>query len=67
MALEARTPSNTSGCHHLPFPSCSWLIMRRLRDLSLYDPASTLDLEQLAYSLFLHESHGANMMVSVGE
>jgi hypothetical protein len=33
-----------------------WLVSRRLRDLSLYDPASTLDLDSLAYTMYLHES-----------
>lgn len=57
----------------LPLSACllshchSWLITRRLRDLSLYNPTSTLDAESLAFSLFLHEANGANMMVEVGE
>ena len=43
----------------------TWLLTRRLCDLSLYNPQSVIDVESLAYAMFLHESQGSNMMVQV--
>ncbi|GAX76181.1 hypothetical protein CEUSTIGMA_g3625.t1 [Chlamydomonas eustigma] len=42
-----------------------WLLSRRLHDLSLFHPDSVIDVDSLAYSLFLHEQNGANMVVQV--
>ena len=43
----------------------SFLVSRRLHDLSIYPPDSVIDIDTLAYGLFLHEQHGANMLVQV--
>ncbi|GAX84468.1 hypothetical protein CEUSTIGMA_g11888.t1 [Chlamydomonas eustigma] len=42
-----------------------WLLCRRLHDLSLFQPDSVVDVDSLAYSLFLKEQNGANMVVQV--
>ncbi len=38
---------------------------RRLRDLALYDPATTLEVDSLAATLWLNESQGATACVWV--
>jgi len=43
----------------------TWLVTRRLRDLSLYRPETTLDLDSLAQVLYLSDQQGANMAVHV--
>lgn len=64
-AQGARHDLPTSVFDHLLKGGVKWLLTRQLRDLSLYDPVSTLDVASLAYSLYLSESQGANMAVSV--
>lgn len=54
-----------SVADHLRARGASWLLTRRLRDIHLYHPELTVDLEVLAYSLYCHESSGANMSVQV--
>jgi hypothetical protein len=43
----------------------SWLLTRRLRDLALFNPATTLDTDALAAMLYLREAQGASAAVWV--
>ncbi|GLI60502.1 hypothetical protein VaNZ11_002665 [Volvox africanus] len=55
----------TSVLDHLTRHGVEWLLTRRLRDISLYNPDLTLDSEVLSYMLYLHDHLGANMAVQV--
>ncbi|GIL85258.1 hypothetical protein Vretifemale_13864, partial [Volvox reticuliferus] len=58
-------PLGTSVLDHLSRRGVEWLLTRRLRDISLYNPDLTLDSEILSYMLYLHDHLGANMAVQV--
>ena len=62
---EGRQQLPGSALEYLSGRGASWLLTRRLHDLSLFHPESVLDLDSLAYTLFLGEQNGANMMVQV--
>ena len=59
------SPLEDSVLDFLSKRGATWLLTRRLCDLSLYHPQSVFDVDSLAYALFLSESQGANMMVQV--
>ena len=47
--------SHSSHTSHSAARLRSWIHTRRLTDLSLYDPTTTLDLQALAYTLYLQQ------------
>ncbi|GIL55499.1 hypothetical protein Vafri_11071, partial [Volvox africanus] len=55
----------TSVLDHLTRRGVEWLMTRRLRDISLYNPDLTLDSDVLSYMFYLHDHLGANMAVQV--
>ncbi|KAF5832988.1 hypothetical protein DUNSADRAFT_10944 [Dunaliella salina] len=55
----------TSALDYLIRRGASWMLTRHAQDLSTLHPDSTIDVDSLAYMLYLHDAQAANMAVDV--
>jgi len=55
----------TSVLDHLLKRGASWMLTKHIQDLSTLHPDSTIDVDSLAYTLYLRDAHSANMAIDV--